>query len=360
MKSTSIHFLPIELLAFLDIAPYLFINREDTSHTFWMATSATMNLLHTIDEALEDRNVRTLNKILNRLKMEPFAEVLLAASDDPTDEDLAEVDLFTLNDKRFQPVAACLLKEDESYLNKVIVCLKFHLKYKLVDFEETDDFQKKAEIVFQEPPVMVYSQVAGEWRVEYNQNLADIEVDETGVGKFYVKAYDANTCEIQIESDVSETDSQPQDLTTTSKAVKRPAEENKNETTKTAKVFTEAEINEANEAARILCEVSREDVNVIPGRPLPKFISTPKRPEGFQNCLPKGYLPLTPKSITKDDNNETGDSKAVNRSQSSCSRSEVEKLGTPIQLHFHLPAGVSQFTIINPAKEINEWKINLN
>ena len=131
MKSTIIHFLPIELLAFLEIAPYLFLNKEDTAHTFWMAFGGMTNLLHEMDEALESKHVQQLNKIINMLKEEALSETLIYVSDDPANEDLAPVDVYTLSDSRFQPLADCILKEDgESEVKDMIVCLKMYMRYK--------------------------------------------------------------------------------------------------------------------------------------------------------------------------------------------------------------------------------------
>ena len=354
MKSTMVHFLPLELLAFLEIVPFFFINREDTPHNFWMATVGLINLLHSLEVALDEKNSKTLTKLLGKLKTESLKEVFLYTSDDPTNKDLAEVDLFTLNDDRFEPLAPILAKNDPTYLNKIIVCLKFYLRYQLIDFEETDDFQKRARVESREPPLMIYSIVDGGWRVEYNQTLADIEIDQTGVGKFYVKPYDVNSCVVRVEPNEISTSLQADVSMTSSKGVKRSCEEKEVEKSKTSKGFTEEEIREGYEAAKILCEVASQQPEIVPGLPAPKFASTPIK-RGPVETLPP--LPGASKNVTT---SESSLDESWISNPGRMKRPCRELQGVPIQLHFHLPAGVNAFTIINPRNHLNEWKINLN
>jgi hypothetical protein len=365
MKSTVVHFLPLELLAFLEFVPFLFVNREDTPHTFWMATVGLINLLHTFEVALEAKDSHTLTKLLDKLKNESLKDVLLYTSDDPTNRDLAEVDLFTLNDERFEPVAPLITKRNPKYLNEIIACLKFSMRYHLLDFEENDNFEKTARIEFREPPLMIYSNVDGSWRAEYNQALADIEIDQTGVGKFYIKPYDANSCVLQIEPNEISTSLQADTSMTSSKGVKRGSEEKEVEKSKVSKGLTDEEIREGYEAARILCEVASQESQIIPGIPVPKFASTP-RPRR-ETPPPPPPPPPPSKNYTKDEssfappsNDDTSLDESLMSNPSRGKRTCREPEGVPVQLHFHLPVGVNKFTIINPSRNTNEWKINLS
>lgn len=329
MKSTIIHFLPIELLAFLEIAPYLFLNKEDTAHTFWMAFGGMTNLLHEMDEALESKHVQQLNKIINMLKEEALSETLIYVSDDPANEDLAPVDVYTLSDSRFQPLADCILKEDgESEVKDMIVCLKMYMRYKLINFEDSDKFEKQADVAFQEPPLLIWGHDA-KYRVEYNSDLSEIEVTD-GEEIFYVPRYDANTEEIRLEpSTTGESEEMHQADDLSSKNLKRRAEEKQ--------MFTMAEINEANEAAKVLCETTTQPQ----GLESPQHVSTPKK--------------------TKiDETNLSFESQRVNGSRTPSPILRKPERRPPMQLHFHIPAGVSEFTVVNVSDEKNEWKINLN
>lgn len=182
MKSTSVHFLPVELLAFLDVAPYLFLNRGEDPHTFWTATAVMMALRNLVEVALNFRELDTLSDILELLKTKSPREVMVEALDaSAQDEDLASLDHAYIRSPDFQVESGLLREHDPSLFNQVMCCLIFHLRYKLVDFEEDDNFIKRAEVVFQEPPCMVYNSPENKWRANYLERMDYILLeDENG------------------------------------------------------------------------------------------------------------------------------------------------------------------------------------
>lgn len=180
MKSTSVHFLPVELLAFLDIAPYLFLNRDEDPHTFWTATAGVMNLRHVAEVALKFRETDTLTELLTLLKTSTSREVIAGGLEAAAaDEDLASIDTTLIGSPDFKPVTRHL--QDPHDFNRLMCCLTFNLRYKLVDFEENDNFAKRAEVVFQEPPCVVYNSPESKWSAKYLENIEYMVLeDESG------------------------------------------------------------------------------------------------------------------------------------------------------------------------------------
>ena len=194
MKSTSVHFLPVELLAFLDIAPYLFTNREEDPHTFWTSTAALLTFRHVTEVSLTFRDIETLTEILELLKTKSSREVLWHVLDSQAiDEDLVDIDHEYLKSSHFRVENSKLKKEDESLFNKVLCCLTFHLRYKLVDFEEDDRFIKRAEVIFQEPPCMVYQSIENKWNAKYLESIDYLILEDENGTRFHANTTGPST-----------------------------------------------------------------------------------------------------------------------------------------------------------------------
>ena len=187
MKSTTVHFLPVELLAFLDVAPYLFLNRGDDPHTFWTATAVMMNFRNMTEVALNFRELESLSDILQLLKTKSPREVMVEALDaQAQDEDLASLDHVYIRSPEFKVESGLLREHNPTLFNEMLCCLTFHLRYKLVDFEEDDNFIKRAEVKFQEPPCMVYNSPENKWRAEYLERLDYMILEDENGSKVYM------------------------------------------------------------------------------------------------------------------------------------------------------------------------------
>jgi hypothetical protein len=194
MKSTTVHFLPVELLAFLDVAPYLFLNRGEDPHAFWSATAVMMNFRNMTELALHYRELDTLTDVLRLLKTKPPRTVMVEALDaQAQDEDLASLDHDYIRSRGFNVESGLLREQDPTLFNQVLCCLTFHLRYKLVDFEEDDNFVKKAEVKFQETPCMVYISPENKWRVEYLENMDNMILEDENGSKVYMTGSEFDT-----------------------------------------------------------------------------------------------------------------------------------------------------------------------
>lgn len=152
LPSTVIHLLPVEVMVFVDMLPYYFLNRGDTSHTFWTSLGAILNLKYWIEDGLDNKDEQFLTFVLNHLEGGNLHEVLADVATF-VKKQFVQLDVeslckrkFQIQDERVSEIDFCKL-----LLNQI-----FHLKYKLVDWEGTDNFLSPAQVVPREPPKIVY------------------------------------------------------------------------------------------------------------------------------------------------------------------------------------------------------------
>ena len=152
--STLIHLLPIEVLAFLSVTPYFFINQKGGSHAFWTILASLMNFKTVTQKWLETTEREGLEYVLTKLKVGDMVN-LLCAINSTTDEDLVPLCLETLRHPKFRLLTAGLGNEGVDLFCDMWVNLIFLMKFKLVNFEAKDDFIHKAEIMPQSVPTIV-------------------------------------------------------------------------------------------------------------------------------------------------------------------------------------------------------------
>ena len=164
--STMVHLRPVEVMAFLSVAPYFFINQKWGSHAFWTTLAALMNFSTCTQKWLETADAGGLEFVLGKLKEGDIIN-LLCAIHAPHDEDFVPLCLETLRQPKFRLLTAGLGGSGNELFCEMWVNLIFLLKFRLVNFEARDTFTQKAEIVPQEVPRITQDAVDLSFRLDF-------------------------------------------------------------------------------------------------------------------------------------------------------------------------------------------------
>ena len=76
LPTTVIKMLPVEVMVFVDMIPYVFANRHHGKHIFWTSMAALVNYKKWIDAALETKDLDFLNQVLTCLKTKRFNSIV--------------------------------------------------------------------------------------------------------------------------------------------------------------------------------------------------------------------------------------------------------------------------------------------
>ena len=167
LPTTVIKMLPVEVMVFVDMIPYVFANRHHGKHIFWTSMAALVNYKKWIDAALETKDLDFLNQVLTCLKTKRFNSIVETMVREGECE-VIEFDIGALERANF-------LAHDETikmeHFNQALLNLVFELKFKLVGFEGRDDFAQRARVVPREPPKVVLHIMNGKYHATYDVGL---------------------------------------------------------------------------------------------------------------------------------------------------------------------------------------------
>lgn len=174
LPTTVIHLLPIEVLLFVDMLPYYLINRQEGSHTFWTSLGAFLNLKFWLEDALDNQDEKFLTFVLNKLEGGDLGD-LLADVAGLSEKKFVNLDVESLRDRKVvvHDEKVCPDKFAKSVLNQI-----FYLKYKIVDWEGSDNFTTRAKVVIRQPPKRVYCTAEACSKAVYDLESLDNVVKE--------------------------------------------------------------------------------------------------------------------------------------------------------------------------------------
>ena len=167
LPTTVIKMLPVEVMVFVDMIPYVFANRHHGKHIYWTSMAALVNYKKWIDASLETKDLDFLNQVLTCLKTKRFNDLIEGMLREGECE-VIDFDIGALERANF-------LAHDETikmeHFNQALLNLVFELKFKLVGFEGRDDFAQRARVVPREPPKVVLHIMNGKYHATYDVGL---------------------------------------------------------------------------------------------------------------------------------------------------------------------------------------------
>jgi len=182
VPTSMIHFLPIELAAFLDICWHLFLNRHGGAHMFWTGTASLMNLKWVIERALNSRDEQFLTKVISQLKADKVSDLIIEVCNMYQNEErFIPLDFLYIRELGNKLEAPALLKPTRHVgLSQIIYCTTFMMRYTLAGFKGVDVFKDRAKVLFREPPMSVFHCAENRWSARYQtgQNEESLQNSE--------------------------------------------------------------------------------------------------------------------------------------------------------------------------------------
>ena len=152
--SSILHLLPMEVLAFLSICPFIFLNQRSTPHVYWTGLAALLNFKTATEKFVELQDRECLQFVLENLKGGEVMRVLFEINS-LQDEDYVPLDVQFLHLSKFRLLSAGLGQDGAGLFGEMLLNLVFVLKFKLLNFENSDSFEERGEIAAKLLPEIV-------------------------------------------------------------------------------------------------------------------------------------------------------------------------------------------------------------